>query len=363
MRKSKYLGILLMAFCLQNCTQNKKSQPEFYTLEDYITVPKIDAHVHILTSDGSFIKQSKEENFQLLNINVDAPSVRPIEEQREISIQHLKTFSDTGIAYAATFSVKNWNEKDWEEKTIAYLKESISKGAIAVKVWKNIGMDLKDKNGKLVMIDNPRFDIILNFLEKNNIPVIGHLGEPKNCWEPIEKMTVNDYKHYYKANPQFHMFLHPGFTTYEDQVNARDRMLEKHPNLRFIGAHLGSLEWSLDELAKRLDKFPNMAVDMAERVSHFELDAITNWQKTHDFFIKYADRLIYATDIIVEDASDPIETKKHAHDVRFTHWKFFTTDEKMTSSSVDGEFRGLKLPSDVIDKIYLKNAKKWFPGM
>jgi hypothetical protein len=55
--------------------------------------------------------------------------------------------------------------------------------------------------------------------------------------------------------------------------------------------------------------------------------------------------------------------KKHAHDVRFTHWKFFTTDEKMKSSSVDGEFKGLKLPKEVIDKIYFENAKKWFPGL
>ena len=43
-------------------------------------------------------------------------------------------------------------------------------------------------------------------------------------------------------------------------------MLEKNPELIFIGAHMGSLEWSVDELAKRLDKFPNMSVDMAARI-------------------------------------------------------------------------------------------------
>ena len=363
MRKFKYPGLFFILFFFQNCSETKKQEPEFYTADDYKTVKKIDAHVHILTADESFIRQSREEGFRLLDINVDAPSVRPFEEQREIAIQHLKNFKDSSIAYAATFSVKNWNDSDWEEKTINYLKDCFAKGAIAVKIWKNVGMDLRDKKGRLVMIDNPRFDTLLNFLVSQHIPLIGHFGEPKNCWEPLDKMTVNDYKHYYKANPQYHMYLHPGITTYEDQIRARDHMLEKHRDLHFIGAHLGSLEWSLDELAKHFDEFPNMVVDMAERVSHFELDAISDWRKTRDFCIKYQDRLIYGTDIIVDDKTDTAAMRKNAHDIRLTHWKFFTTDDNLQSTSVDGSFKGLKLPREVVDKIYFKNAQKWFPGI
>ena len=363
MRKFKDPALIFILLFFQHCSGTKKNLPEFYTAGDYATVRKIDAHVHILTSNGSFIRQSAEDGFRLLDINVDAPSVRPFEEQREIAIQHLENFKDSSIAFAATISVKNWNDDDWERQTIDYLNDCFAKGAIAVKIWKNVGMDLRDKNGKLVMIDNPRFDTIINFLVRRHIPLIGHFGEPKNCWEPLDKMTVNDYKHYYKANPQYHMYLHPGITTYEDQIKARDHMLEKHKDLRFVGAHLGSLEWSLDELAKRFDEFPNMAVDMAERVSHFELDAINDWQKTRDFFIKYQDRLIYGTDIIVDDKTDTVKMKKTAHDTRLIHWKFFTTADTLVSSSVDGSFKGLKLPGKIVDKIYFKNAQKWFPGI
>ena len=56
-------------------------------------------------------------------------------------------------------------------------------------------------------------------------------------------------------------------------------MLEKHPDLKFVGAHLASLEWSLDELAKRLDKFPNMRVDLS-RMSNLKLHTLKNRQKT-----------------------------------------------------------------------------------
>ena len=189
------------------------------------------------------------------------------------------------------------------------LKDSFSKGAIAVKVWKNIGMELKDNDNNFVMIDHPKFEPVFDFLVKNNIPLIGHLGEPKNCWLPVEKMTVQGDVNYFSTHPKYHMYLHPEYPSYEDQVNARDRMLEKHPGLQFIGAHLGSLEWSVDELAKRLDKFPDMAVDTASRISHLQYQAKTNWQKIHDFCIKYQDRIIYGTDIIINEVKDPEEIK------------------------------------------------------
>ncbi len=156
------------------------------------------------------------------------------------------------------------------------------------------------------------------------------------------------------------MYLHPQFPSYEEQIAARDHMLEKHPDLKFIGAHLGSLEWSVDELARRLDKFPGMAVDMAARISHLQYQAKTNWQKVHDFCIKYQDRLLYATDILVNGTENPLTIKKQAHDTWRNDWKFFTTDEEMQSSEFEGGFKGLKLPRAVIDKIYRTNAEKWF---
>jgi len=356
-------ALLLVSVLLQTCSSKKSSEPLFYTVEDYRAVKKFDSHVHIISGDTTFIIQSAEDNFGLLTINVDAPSVPPFEEQRKFALEDIGKFPDH-VAFAATFSVENWEQDDWQEQTISYLKDCFSRGAVAVKIWKNVGMDLRDGNGNLVMIDNIRFDPVLNYLEKNGIPLIGHFGEPKNCWLPIEEMTVNDYKGYYRSNPEYHMYLHPGITTYEDQVNARDRMLEKHPDLRFVGAHLGSLEWSVDELAQRLDKFPNMAVDMAERISHFQEQAQKDRDKVRDFFIKYQDRLIYATDFIVDGIKSPSEMKEHVDQVRMSHWKFFTTDEKMNvPHSVDGDFVGLKLPREIIDKIYFKNAQKWFPGI
>ena len=221
-------------------------------------------------------------------------------------------------------------------------------------------MVYKDSADNFIMIDNPRFDPVIQFIIDQNKTVMGHLGEPKNCWLPIEQMTVNGDKEYFKNNPEYHMFLHPEYPSYEDQINARDRFLARHPDMRFVGAHLGSLEYDVDSLAKRLDKFPYMAVDMAARISHLQYQSKSNREKVRNFIIKYHDRLIYATDSGISSTSVPEESKNELHKRWLSDWKYFATDQSMTVNEVDGEFQGLKLPKTVIDDIYRSNAVKWF---
>jgi predicted TIM-barrel fold metal-dependent hydrolase len=362
--RSVTLLLLPLLLVIQSCLQKKASGEEketstieYYSMDDFRSVPKFDTHVHLNTDEDAFIKRAKEDNIRFLNIVNDRPFGITMEDQQKVALKQLKAFPNQ-MAYATTFSVKDFSDDNWQEKTINYLKNSIENGAIAVKIWKNIGMDLRDKDGNFVMVDHPRLDPILDFLVENSITLVGHLGEPKDCWLPLEEMKIKGNKGYYSSHPEYHMYLHPEYPSYEDQIRARDNMLEKHPDLKFIGAHLGSLEWSLDELAKRLDKYPNMAVDMA-RMSNLQLHAMNDWQKTRDFFIKYQDRLVYATDRAVNPTENPENLMNSFTNGRMRDWKFFTTDEEMESSGFEGTFKGLKLPRNVVDKIYRKNAEKW----
>lgn len=360
------LFTLLMSF--QSCSQSGKSQEngksvgDFYTMDDFDKVEKYDTHVHISVDDTTFIEQAKKDNLKLLTVNVYSGPTSNIEEKQNVALRLIKKYPDR-LAYLTAFSLEGWGTPDWESKTLSYLKNSFDSGAIGVKIWKNLGMELRDKDGKFVMVDDPRIDPIIDFIEKSDVTLLGHLGEPRNAWLPVDQMTVAGDKNYFSEHPQYHMYLHPEYPSYEDQINARDRMLEKHPKLRFVAAHLASLEWNVDELAKRLDKFPNIALDMAERICHLQFQAVKDWQKVHDFFIKYQDRLIYSTDNGVNAKSDFVEANNRFHEVRLSDWKFFVTNEKMNVSHFGESFNGLKLPKKVIDKIYRENARKWFPGI
>jgi hypothetical protein len=55
--------------------------------------------------------------------------------------------------------------------------------------------------------------------------------------------------------------------------------------------------------------------------------------------------------------------KKSVHDSWISDWRFFATNDEMNVSDFDKTFKGLKLPREVIDKIYRENTEKWFPGI
>ena len=155
------------------------------------------------------------------------------------------------------------------------------------------------------------------------------------------------------------MYKHPELPSYEQQIEARDNRVAKDSNLIFVGAHLGSLEWNVDSLAARLNRFPNMAVDMAARIVHLEVQARDNWQKVHDFMVRYSDRILYATDKMATTNANPKETMNSFHETWVNDWKFLTSEDSMTSVEFNGSFKGLHLPRNVIDRIYHHNAQKW----
>jgi len=345
------LGTSMAVLLGQNQQMPRGDRKDYYQMEDFGVVKKFDVHIHINTSETHFIQQAIEDNFFFLDIVDDRPFGLPMDKQQELAILHLKNFPYQ-MKFATTFAVANWDQKDWVERTIAHLKQSLAQGAAAVKIWKNIGMDLRDEKDAFVMVDNPRIDSVLTFLSETGVSLLGHNGEPRDCWLPLEEMTFS--QGYYGAHPEYHMYLHPEYPSYEDQIKARDHMLEKHPDLDFMGAHLGSLEWSLKELAKRLDAFPRMRVDLT-RMPNLKLHALKDRQKTRNFFIKYQDQLIYGTDTAVNPTDNPEELKQRIHNTWLNDWKFYVTDDPINLEGF-GELRGLKLPRVVIDKIYLKNV-------
>lgn len=347
------LNFILALLTLSACDD------KYYRAEDFNAVKKIDTHTHPNAESTAMAEQAKADNFLLLAVNVDVPDYPALSEQQRLALLQKEKFP-AQVEFLTAFTLENWDSTRWTEQTIQQLKTSFDKGALGIKMWKNIGMVYKDSTGKFIIADDPRFDPVIQFVIDQDKTVMAHLGEPKNCWLPLEEMTVNNDRSYFKENPQYHMYLHPEYPSYEDQINARDHFLSRHPDMRFVGAHLGSLEWSVDELAKRLDKFPNLAVDMASRICHLQYQGQKDREKVRNFFIKYQDRLIYATDSGIEPTSDPEKTKSNLHDTWMNDWKYFVTDEVMTVDEVKGDFRGLKLPKAVIDKIYYTNAIRWF---
>lgn len=318
---------------------------------------KIDAHVHFNMVRDPLFSYGIEQNFQYLSINTDMPFFPSLEEQKKASLGLIERHGKL-LNFVTSFSCDSWNSANWEKRVIQKISNSIDQGAIGVKVWKNIGMSLKDDAGNYVTIDHPSFDSIFNFLEDNDIVLLGHIGEPKNCWLPLDEMTVVSDRNYFSQHPEYHMHRHPECLRYEAHLKARDAMLKKHPQLRYVGLHLASEEWNTDEVARFLEDFPNAMVDLAERICHLQYQAVSNWQKIYDFLIQYQDRIIYGTDCVDDNSLTDQELVNHIDAKYRMHWNFFTGNELMSAPKVVGRFKGMGLPLGVIEKIYSKNAMK-----
>lgn len=333
----------------------------YYSLDDFSRVPKFDTHVHLNMAGPAVVEQAARDNFRLLTINVDYPDFPPVSEQREVAMWLQAEYPDI-VRFAATFTMDGWTEPGHNELVISRLKQELEQGAVAVKVWKNIGMSVRDDEGQLLMVDDPRLDPVFSFLEEADVLVIGHQGEPKNCWLPLEEMTVNNDREYFRVHPQYHMYRHPEMPSYAEQMAARDHRLSKNPEMRFVGAHLASLEWSVDELAAFLERFPQASVDMAARLGQIQVQSRKDRQRVRNFFIEYQDRLMYATDVTHLPGDVPADLAAAAHEKWRVDWLYLTSDETLTVPEVNGEFSGLKLPRQVVDKIYYSNAQALYGG-
>lgn len=349
-------GVIASVLSFWGCTQKTV---DYYTVSDFKKISKIDAHFHYNTKDIRYLEYADSLNFRLISPNVNA-SV-PIDDQLEIASVIKKRFPNK-FTFLGTFSVDSFNNAGFAKKTIARIDECMKAGASGIKIWKNIGMVLKDTSGRFVMADNPAFEPVFNHLQEKNIPVLAHLGEPRNCWLPLEEMTLGNDHNYFKNHPQYHMYLHPEAPSYEDQINARDNLLLQYPKLNFTGAHLASLEWNVDELAKRFDRFPMMEADMAERIGHLQYQSLANREKVRNFLIKYQDRLMYATDkTIGRDDTNYSEIINGLRATWLNDWIYLATDSSVIVNELgQKEVKGLKLPREVIDKIYYKNAEHFY---
>ena len=330
-----------------------------YRIEDFASLDKIDVHVHINSRDPALIDEAARSRFRLITINVDYPDFPSLQDQRAIAVAQVKAHPQQ-VAFAAAFATKGWDDPNWPQQAIRELDSAFADGAIAVKVWKNIGMSLRDARGQLVMVDDAKLDPVLEYVRQRGKVLIGHQGEPRNCWLPVEQMTVNNDKEYFREHPQYHMYLHPEMPSYEAQMAARDRMLAKHPTLKFMGAHLASLEWSVDELARFLDGHPQAVVDLAARMGQVQFQSNQDREKVRQFFIRYQDRILYGTDLTQEPTSDPQQMRAEAHTVWLRDWQYLNTDAVINVPELDTPVRGLALPKAVVRKIYAANAERWF---
>ncbi len=325
----------------------------------FVELPKIDVHSHIFEDVPAIHELLRRINLRTVNVcnnGTDAHLGRMHDLAVELYRRH-----PTLYPFSSTFDLRRRDEPGYAAEVIRFLDRTFAQGAVGVKIWKEVGIDIKDRDGRFILPDDPRFDPIYAHLARRGIPLHAHLAEPIDAWRPLDPDS-NHYS-YYSSNPQWHLYGKSEYPSHADIIAARDHILRKHPTLVVLGAHLGSLEHDLEGIAERLDRYPNFHIEVAARTRNLTRHPAA---KVRALFLKYPDRILYGLDVSWKPylrATPPTPQQREGHvrmlELRYrADYDYYAGRGKVTHSN--REVEALNLPRDVLEKFYAGNARRLF---
>ena len=348
MRRTPLLAALLLplAGCSPRPLETSRMPP--LTMAEVRAIPKIDVHAHYESDDTALVAALASWNARsvLVNVLTDGRLVEKGENMWRLARAHPERF-----VHITTFDPAPVDDPQFAARTIARLRAEIERGAKGVKVWKTVGMEIKDAQGRYVQIDDARYQPIWDFLAERGIPVLAHIGEPQAAWLPLD--TNDPHYGYYSTNPQYHAYAHPEVPRWETIIAARDRWVARNPRLVIVGAHLASLERDVDEVAKRLDRYPNLYVETAARINDLVMQPTP---KVRDFMIRYQDRVMWGTDF-----GEGNTTRARIESGFTQHWSYLAGADSISfgrAGAWNARVPGLALPRPVLEKIGHLNAER-----
>lgn len=254
------------------------------------------------------------------------------------------------FAVMANLNPSTLNDPDFGAKAVGQLKQDVSNGAIALKIYKDLGLVWRDSNGKLIRPDDPRFDAVWEACADLNIPVLIHVNDTMPFFDPIDRfnerylsLTLDKRSSWYGKVD----------VTHEELMEKFEHLIAKHPRTTFIGAHVGMHYEHLYTGARWLDAYPNLYFDIAASCKHLGRQPYT----ARKFLIKYQDRILFGCDV---GRVPSAEVYQYMFRVLETDDEYF--DHVEPKAGLPWKIYGLFLPDEVLEKIYRLNALKVVPG-
>ncbi len=318
--------------------------------------PVIDAHNHlrndVVNADidiADMVKIMDDCNVQIV-VDLDGyPG-----GQFEKSLKRLKeTYPDRFLVYTRV-DWANLNDPDFDKQMARKMEEDFAKGAQALKIRKELGLEIQLADGTYLPVDSPKLDLMWDKCGELGMPVTIHVGDPLAFFTPLDK--DNERLEEVIDHPDW-MWNRPELYGIYEILEQRNRMIAKHPKTNFIGAHIGGMAENLGLAGEWLDKFPNLYYDTSARIHEMGRQPFT----AREFLIKYADRILFGTDGCDDGHISP--------NMYHLNWRWYETNDEYFDVSRAHHYQGrwmvygVSLPDDVLQKIYYKNALKLYPGI
>jgi predicted TIM-barrel fold metal-dependent hydrolase len=308
--------------------------------------PVVDSHSHLAITPENIEQTIKEMDALNLRVLVNLTAGSGDGLKRLVENIRTSKYPDRFRVFANV----NWNGAGgagWKEREIAGLEQAVKDGAIGLKVTKSLGHNARKADGSRLKVDDPDLDPIWQTAGRLNMPVIIHVADPAQFYEPIDYRNERWLELALFPNRQYPRDQFPSF---EELVGERDRMFARNPKTRFINAHFGWHGNDLARAARHLDALPNVVLEVGAVLYEFGRQP----RASRDFFIKYQDRVLFG-----KDAYEPSEYPYY--------WRVFETTDEYFDYYRDyhafWKLYGMGLPDAVLKKLYFQNALRITPGL
>ena len=265
--------------------------------------------------------------------------------------KHLQTIKQKAPEKFTVFGGIQWSEwavlgdrfPEWAANRI---RSQAARGAGGLKVWKDLGLHVRDHHNALVKVDDPRLQPIWDAMGELGLPVMIHVADPVAFFSPIDEH--NERIEELGAHPEW-SFPSPAFPTFDTILNGLETLIARHPATTFVGAHVGCYAENLGRVGEMLDKYQNYHIDISARIGELGRQPYAS----RKFIIEHSDRILFGLDM---------GPKLDGYRL---YYRFLETDDEYFNYSThdiptQGRWyvNGLYLPGEVLEKIYNKNARK-----
>ncbi|HEX8984931.1 MAG TPA: amidohydrolase family protein [Bryobacteraceae bacterium] len=228
-------------------------------------------------------------------------------------------------------------------------------GARGLKLLKTLGLYLRDHvtTGKLIKVDDPRFDPMWEAAGALKMPVAIHTSDPEAFFLPIDRF--NERWEELHAHPDW-SFYGKDFPSNAELQQARLRVIARHPKTQFVCLHVADAE-NLPMVSEWMDRYPNMHVELAARIGELGRQPRTS----RKFFDKYQDRILFGTDAVPHGDDTPQQV--YGDLLYEIYYRFLETEDEYFDYAPakippQGRWRiyGVGLPEKILRKVYHDNA-------
>lgn len=317
--------------------EHKKTQSKY---------PFIDVHNHqfgMATQDLSILIKDMDKLNMKVMVNLSGQGGETLQRM----IGNIKSHYAKRFIVFTNIEFSGIGTAGWTEKAVAQLEQDVKNGANGLKIYKTLGLSVKDNKGDRVTVDDPRLDAVWRKAGELKIPVIIHTADPKSFWDPMDE----------KNERWLELATHPGRkrgadnpVPWEQLIEEQHRMFKKHPNTTFIAAHFGWYPNDLAKLSQLMEEIPNMTVEFGAVIAELGRQP----RAAKQFFEKYQDRILFGKDSWVPEEYATYFRVLETEDEYFPYHKKYHAFWRMY---------GLGLSDNILKKVYYKNALRIIPDI